>query len=98
MNFKRVVLGSNPGLTKIRNIPDICQREKTIHLNEMRVISIFRDYRPSAKEWINEMLPQFIVGVSPEKIRQVFWDMPPNGWYEFNCATKTLSFCYVEKK
>jgi len=98
MDLTRVILGSNPGLTGMRQIPDMCERDKTIHLNEMKIISIFKDHRVSAKAWINEMLPLFVVGVDPDKIRRAFWDMPPNGWFEFNCATKVLSFCYVEKK
>jgi hypothetical protein len=98
MECKRVILGSNPGLTAILKIPDICERDKTITLNEMKILTIFKDTRPSARAWIDEMLPHFVLGISADKIRQVFWDMPSSGWMEFDGGRKTLSFCYLEKK
>lgn len=98
MECKRVLLGSNPGLKAYYKIPDICEREKTIFLNEMKVLLMFKDTRPSARQFLDELLPHLVLGISADKIRQVFWDMPPNGWMEFDTARKTLSFCYLEKK
>lgn len=98
MEVKRVLLGSNPGLIRIRQIPDMCVRDKTITLNEMKLLTIFQDTRPSARQWIDETLPQLVLGISADKMRQVFWDMPQGGWMEFDVARKTLSFCYLEKK
>ena len=98
MECKRVLLGSNPGLKAIFKIPDMCEREKTITMNEMKILTIFKDRRPTAKKWIDELLPHLVLGISADKIRQAFWDMPQNGWMEFDAGRKTLSFCYLEKK
>lgn len=98
MEVKRVILGSNPGLQTIQTIPDMCVRDKTITVNPFRVITIFQDRRPTAKAWIDEVLPTLVISLSADKIRKAFWEMPSNGWMEFDMARKTLSFCYLEKK
>jgi hypothetical protein len=76
----------------------MCQQDKTITVNQYKVMTIFKDYRPTAKKFIDDFLPLTVIGITPEKIRQVFWDMPQNGWMEFDVGRKTLSFCYLEKK
>ena len=98
MDVKRVILGSNPRLSGAIRIPDMCQHDKTITVNQYKVMTIFKDYRPTARKFIDEFLPLTVIGIQPEKIRQLFWEMPQNGWMEFDVARKTLSFCYVEKK
>ena len=97
MECKRVILGSNPGLQTIKPIPDMCRRDKTIGMNQMGIISIFKDRRPTAQAWIDEVLPTLVLSPSADKIRKTFWEMPPNGWMEFDMARKTLSYCSLEK-
>jgi hypothetical protein len=98
MECKRVILGSNPDVQVSFRIPDMCEKDKTIHMNEMKILTLFKDYRPTAKKFLDELLPHLVIGISADKIRQVFWDMPQGGWMEFDGGRKTLSFCYIEKK
>jgi hypothetical protein len=98
MECKRVILGSNPDVKVAFRIPEICEQAKTIHMNEMKILTLFKDYRPTAKKFLDELLPHLVIGISADKIRQVFWDMPEGGWMEFDGGRKTLSFCYIEKK
>lgn len=98
METKRVILGSNPGLTMLPEIPDICERDKTIFKNPLRVITMWPDRRSAAIQWIEAALPLMVIGLTPEALFKAFYTMPPGGWMEFDCARKTLSFCWLEKK
>ena len=98
METKRVILGANPGLTHLPEIPTICETDKTIHKNELRVILMWPDIRTKAREWIEAAVPQMVIGVDAKKLLHAFWTMPPGSWWEFDCHRKTLSFCYLEKK
>ena len=98
MEVKRILLGANPSVARIR-IPDMCERDKTIIRNPLGGLSIFRDTRPTAQHWINEVLPQLALGVSGDTLLNWFWtEMPENGWMEFDHGRHTLSFCQLEKK
>ena len=99
MELKRYLLGSNPS-AQITPLPDICVRERTITLNKMKVLHIFRDRRKVAMDWIDENLPRLVVMDSHqiEKLKKWFWlEMPDNEWLEFDFGKKTLCLCVLEK-
>ena len=100
MELKRIVLGGNPSAL-ISHIPDICVKERTITLNKLKILQIFRDKRPTARAWIDENLPRLMIMDSHrmDMFKVWFWDqMPDNGWLEFDFGNKTLSLCLLEKK
>ena len=96
MDIRREVIGANPSY-KMRPIPRICDRDRTIFLNALGIISIFRDRRVEAVEWIEASLPTMWIG-RPEQILSVFWNSPENTWFEFDTGRNTLSICSLEKK
>lgn len=100
MEFQRVALGANPS-AQISHIPELCVKDRTITLNKLKILQIFRDRRPTAQRWIDENLPRLMImdAVKMEKFRMWFWDeMPDNAWLEFDFGKKTLSLCVLEKK
>jgi hypothetical protein len=98
MECKRFVLGGNPGLNRIKKLPKVCVDDRTIYINEMKTLFIFKDIRPEAKQWIDETLPSFVTGISADVIRRAFWEMPQGCWYEYDFPRSQLSFSYLEKK
>ena len=98
METKRVVLGSNPGLNSLPDIPIACQRDRTVVLTPLKVLVMWPDRRPEAIRWLEEVIPHMILGVMPKVILKAFWEMPPGSWWEFDFHRKTLSFCWIEKK
>lgn len=100
MEHKKVVLGGNPS-AQIRPIPDMCVQDRTITLNKMAVLNIFKDRRPTAQAWINDAIPRLIIMDDHKKQKLVTWfweEMPNNSWLEFDFGTKLLSLCILEKK
>jgi hypothetical protein len=96
MELRREVIGANPGFV-LKDIPRVSGKDKTIFINDLGVISIFRDRRPEATKWITEVLPTMWIGRA-EEILAVFWNSPENTWFEFDTGRKTLSICSLEKK
>ena len=100
MELKRHILNANPAAKLLSPIPDSCRSERTLSINAMKVLSIFRDKRPTAQAWINKNLPALLL-MEPhqkEEFLRWFWDkMPENGWLEFDFGTHTLSLCVLEK-
>lgn len=100
MEVQRTILGGNPS-AQISHIPDSCERSRTITLNKLLILQIFKDKTPSGRQWIDENLPRLMImdEVKMEKFRVWFWDqMPDSGWLEFNFGNKTLSLCVLQKK
>lgn len=98
MEVKRTLINANPN-ARISPIPDQCQRERTITLNKIYILQIFKDKRPSGVAWINENLPRLILSDTPQKFIDWFWnELPTNGWLEFDFGRKTLTLCVLEKK
>lgn len=100
MEHRKVVLGGNPS-AQIRPIPDMCVKDRTITLNKMKVLNIFKDRRPTAQAWINDAIPRLIIMDDHKKQKLVTWfweEMPNNSWLEFDFGTKLLSLCVLEKK
>lgn len=100
MEVERKILGGNPAAL-IHPIPDMCAQTRTITLNKLKVLHIFRDRRTTAMDYINDTLPRLIIMDKPqiEKLKRWFWlEMPDNGYLEFDFGKKTLSFCLLKKK
>jgi len=98
MELKRTCIGANPS-ARITPIPDVCVRDRTITLNKMKVLHIFRDRRKVALEWIEDNLPRLILMDTHQidKLKKWFWlEMPENGFLEFDFGKKTLSLCLLE--
>lgn len=100
MEVKRSILGGHPS-AQITHIPDMCIQSRTIVVNKMKVLTIFKDRRPTAVKWIDENIPRLLL-MDDVKVRRFlawFWnEMPDNGWLEFDFGKKTLSLCILEKK
>lgn len=97
MNVKRGFLGTNPNAPHIP-IPQPCVDSKSIYLSATDVLYLFKDTRTIAKMYIEEILPQLCLQAPKEKLIEAFYKMPDNGWFEFDYATKVLSYCFLEKK
>lgn len=98
MEVKKTLIGNHPN-PFMKDIPDICVRDRTITLNKLKELRIFPDRRPSARAWINDVIPRIYFGNNPDKLINFFWnEMPSNGWLEFDFGTKTLYLCTLEKK
>lgn len=98
MEVQQILIGSNPD-AKISYIPDMCTKERTITLNKMKQLHIFKDKRPTAQAWINENLPRLLITDTPDKFVNWFWhEMPDNGFLEFDFGKKTLHLCILQKK
>ena len=97
MEVKRGFLGTNPNAPKIP-IPQPCIDSKSIYLSDMGVLYLFKDTRTIAKMYIEEILPQLAIQLPKDKLIEAFWKIPDNGWFEFDYATKVLSYCFLEKK
>ena len=79
-------------------IPETCLKEKTITLNLMTQLHLFKDRRPEAVEYINGFLTH-LGYPNAEKLVSWFWnEMPDNGFLQFDYATKILCFCLIDKK
>lgn len=96
MECKRSVLGGNPHFT-FRPIPVVCQRSQTITLNDLGRITIFKDRRPEAIQWIESVLPTMWIG-RPEELLAAFWNTPDSLWFEFETGSHILSICWIENK
>ena len=99
MEVKRYLLGGNPS-AQITHLPDSCVRERTITLNKMKVLHIFRDRRAEAIAWIEDNLPRLAImdKHQMDKFKKWFWlEMPDNGFLEFDFGKKTLCLCVLEK-
>ena len=95
METHRWVLGGNPSFV-MKKIPEQCVKEKTITLNALGILTMFRDRTPMAVEWIEEMFPTMWIGPR-EQLISVFWNTPENTWFEFDTGRKTLFLCSLEK-
>ena len=96
MECKRSILGGNSDF-KLVPIPSVCQKAKTITHNVQGRITIFKDRRPEAIEWIETVLPTMWIG-RREEILAAFWNTPDTYWFEFETGAKTLSICWIENK
>lgn len=98
MEVQRTLIGSHPG-ARISPIPDMCMRERTITLNKLHILQIFKDKRPTASTWINQNLPCLLITDQPQKFVEWFWtQMPDNAWLEFDFGRKVLTLCVLKKK
>ena len=77
--------------------PRECVDAKTIFLNELKVLTMFKDRRLIAVYYMREIL--HAMGVPrAEKICEWFYkEMPDNGYLEMDYLTGRLSFCLLEK-
>jgi hypothetical protein len=77
--------------------PRECVDAKTIFLNEVKVLTLFKDRRLLAVYYIREIL-HAIGAPNPDKMVQWFYhEMPSSGYLEMDYLTGRLSFCFVEK-
>ena len=98
MNLKRVQIGVFPDARyRFLEPPRECVDAKTIFLNEVKVLTMFKDKRLVAVYYMREIL--HAMGVpKPEKLLEWFYkEMPDNGYLEMDYPTGRLSFCSVEK-
>lgn len=77
--------------------PKECVDAKTIFLNELKVLTLFKDRRLIAVAYVRNIL--HAMGVpQPDKMVEWFYkEMPDNGYLEMDYPSGRLSFCFVEK-
>lgn len=97
MEFHRVVLSKafNP---KRKDPPRVCRQEKTISFNSINTtLLMFKDTRREAQEYIREILPTFLMVVTPEETAMKLYNNLDGQWLEFDFLTNTLSICSTKK-
>jgi hypothetical protein len=77
--------------------PRLCVDDKTIFLNEVKVLTMFKDRRLMAVNYMRQIL-HAIGCPQPDKIVEWFYqEMPDNGYLEMNYLNGRLSLCVLEK-
>lgn len=97
MEFHRVVLSKafNP---KKKDPPRVCRQEKTISFNSINTtLLMFKDTRREAQDYIREILPTFLMVVTPEETAMKLYNNLDGQWLEFDFLTNTLSICSTKK-
>ena len=97
MFVRRGFVGTNPNAPRVP-IPKPCYDARTIYLNELDILTIFKDRRDFAQKYVEEVLPQLALQVQKDKLLHVYKNLPDNGYFEFDYGTKVLSYCSLEKK
>lgn len=96
MRVKRGFLGTNPNAPRIP-IPRACVDSRTIYINELDCLCLFKDTRQVARDYLEMVLPQLAIQLPKDKLIEAFWKMPDNAWMEFDYGRKVLSICFLEK-
>ena len=100
MNVNRIILCATPNAS-VYPIPDICTQDRTITLNKLGILQIFKNKKPTAQAWIHTNLPRLLLFDPHQKERFMNWfwnELPENGWLEFDFGRHTHSLCLLEKK
>lgn len=58
---------------------------------------MFKDTRREAQEYIREILPTFLMVVTPEETAMKLYNNLDGQWLEFDFLTNTLSICSTKK-
>ena len=77
--------------------PQECIEDRTIFLNEVKVLSMFFDKRPLAVLYMKEILKAIGVPKHRELLHWFHEEMPPSGYLEMDYLSGRLSYCSVEK-
>jgi len=77
--------------------PRACIDDKTIFLNELKVLTMFKDQRLMAVYYMREILCAIGVPQSEKLLEWFYKEMPDTGYLEMDYLTGRLSFCFVEK-
>lgn len=96
MNVRRGFLGTSPNGPRIP-IPRVCLDSRTIYVNELDCLCMFKDTREVAKNYLEMILPLLAIQIPKDKLLEGFWKMPENAWMEFDYGRKVLSICFLEK-
>ena len=100
MKVVKKLLGANPS-ARISHIPDLCVRDRTITVSKTHVLTMFKDRRPIAIQWMEENLPRLVLMEAHQIKKLIVWfytEMPDNGYLEFDFGPRQLYFCSIEKK
>ena len=96
MRVKRGFLATSPNAPRIP-IPRACLDSRTIYINELDVLCLFKDTREVARAYIETILPLLALQIPKDSLIATFWKMPDNAWMEFDYGRKVLSICFLEK-
>ena len=96
MKIKRGFLATSPNAPRIP-IPRACVDSRTLYINELDTLCLFKDKRQVAQDYINQILPLLALQIPKDKLLEGFWSMPENAWMEFDYGRKVLSICFLEK-
>ncbi len=77
--------------------PRDCVDAKTIFLNEVKVLTMFKDRRLMAVSYMREILHAMGVPQADKLLEWFYKEMPDNGFLEMDYLSGRLSFCSVEK-
>ena len=79
-------------------IPTMCYDARTIYVNQMDILFLWKDKREIARQFLDGLLPILAPLVPRDALLTAFWTTPDNVWFEFDYRTKVLSYCSLEKK
>jgi hypothetical protein len=77
--------------------PRVCVDDKTIFLNEVKVLTMFKDRRLMAVAYMKAILDAMGVPRADKLVEWFYTEMPDYGFLEMEYPTGRLSFCCVEK-
>jgi len=77
--------------------PRECVDAKTIFLNEVKVLTLFKDRRLIAVAYMRNILHAIGVPKADKLVEWFYQEMPDNAYLEMDYPTGRLSFCFVEK-
>jgi len=78
--------------------PKECVDAKTITLNELKVLTIFKDRRLMAVSYLDTLFKVMGVPNHEALVRWFYEEMPDNGYLEMDYPRGRLCFCILEKK
>ena len=77
--------------------PQECLEDRTIFLNEVKVLTMFKDKRLLAVAYMKAILDAMGAPQSDKMLQWFYHEMPDNGYLEMDYSTGRLSFCCLEK-
>ncbi len=97
MDLKRIQIGVYPS-AKFVMMPKECVDDRTIVMNKMKVLSMMKDRRLLAVQYMTHIFPAIGIVQSDKMVKWFYEEMPDNAFLEMDYGTRTLSLCLVEKK
>jgi hypothetical protein len=97
MELKRIQIGVYPS-AKFVMMPRECVDDRTIVLNKTKVLSMMKDRRLLAVQYMSNIFAAIGIAQSDKLVKWFYEEMPDNGYLEMDYGSRTLSLCLVEKK